>query len=249
MAEEKKKSSWEIPPPGPGTISGFFLAWVFVGGIIGLTIILMLIGKGPISLRVVAYDVSVEGKTPAEVDLEKLALATSQTNAMLLALQGTSEDLTEELSRKLELKYFASKGPSAILARYPIDKVQGASLAVTHFGKIGRFGVMNVDLRKETGDAEARRLKQAIPLAGKEFGNTPHAIFVLASGEPPEAPAGYIEAPADNKEGSNWHVFIPEAIADNLKECYVPTDNKTIKDFSDRLPVVTRFVFRKKDFQ
>jgi len=260
MAEEKKKSSWEIPPPGPGTMSGFFLAWAFVAGIIGLTLILMGIGKGPMPLRLVAYDISVEGKTPAEVDLEKLTSAINQTNAMILALQGTSKDLTEELARKLEVKEenVASDLSSAILSKYSIEKFEGARLALVQYGKIGKFGVINVELREPAGGGDSSDLQDAVDLAREEFGKTPHAIFVLASGEGPGAPSGYLDAfqvmvkrgkaDTEKRAATDWRVFIPEAIKDNLKECYVPADNEKVKEFSDRLPVVTRFVFRKKDF-
>jgi hypothetical protein len=248
MAEKEKKSSWEVPSPGPGTMSGFFVAWLFVGAIIGLTIILMLIGKGSMPLRVAGYDLGLEGKSVEEVDLDKLVLAVRQTNAMVLALHGSSEELTKALSRQLELKYVGWEGSSAILSRYEMKKSERAGWAVLRYGKKGRFGVMSLDLRKG-GGAEPARLREAAEVAEKEFGGNPHAILVLGSGEAPSAPFGYVEASAENKEASDWHVFVPERLEDKVDECYVPVDNVKIREFSQRLPIVARFVFRKEDFE
>lgn len=248
MAETRRKSCWEVPRPGPGTISGFFVAWLFVGAIVGLTIILMLIGKGPMPIRVVAYDLGLERNAPGKVNLEGLVSAVKETNPMVLALQGSSEEVTKELSRKLELKYFASGGSSAILSRYRIEEREGARFVVTRYGKNGRFGVVNMDLRKRGSGAARPEVKEAVDFA-PEFSKTPHAVLVLVDGEAPEAPPGYVEAPAQNKEGTAWRIFIPESIKDNLKECYVPAKNKAVKDFSDRLPIVAHFVFHKRDFE
>lgn len=341
MAEGKKKYSWEIPAPGPGTISGFFVAWVFVAGIIGLAVFFMAIGKGPMPVRVAAYDMDLEGIAPgqvevimaettpwvermgaksdvlrrvmrgelevskgaeeirvgeqevrqllqeprvlaqkvirgemnstgaarrlgvdekevvgkksfAEAELKRLTAAIGQTNPMVLALDGTSEKLTKEVSRKLELSHFVSEGSSAILSKYPIEESEGAGAALIRYGKVGRFGVISTAARNGPG-GQRLDLKEAVELARKEFGESPHAIVVLVSGMPAVPPPGYLEMPvaipAKEKAASDWQVFIPEAIKENLKECYVPADNKVIKDFSDRLPIVTRFVFRKRDFE
>ena len=260
MAEEKKSRTWEIPPPGPGTISGFFVAWVFVAAIIGLTLILMGIGKGPMPLRIVAYDIDVNG----EVDQEALLAAIREANPMVLALRGRPEDLTKELALKLEVKEenFIARGPSAILSRYPIEKAGGGQLALIQYGKGARFGVVHVDPNGASGLNEAQDLMAAVRAARDMFGKAPHAIFVLVDGVPPAPPAGYVNAPIANPEdeeryirdgvwrsSSNWHAFIPEAIEENLKECYLPANNETIQKYSDRLPLVTRFVFHKEDFE
>jgi len=252
MAEGRKKSSWVFPSAGPGTFSGFFVAWVFVGGIIGLALVLMAIGKGPTSLRIVAYDVSIEGKPPAEGQVDKLVAAVRQTNPMVLAVQGSSGELTKALALKLEIKdeNAASEGSSAILSKYAIEKAEGGRLGLIQFGKYGRFGVVNLDLSEADN---GRELREAVDLARREFGETPHAIFSLVNGAAPAPPSGYVDVPVgmpgEGKVIIHWHVFIPEAIEDNLKECYVPADNEKIKDFSDRLPMVARFVFQKKDFE
>jgi len=247
MAEQKKKSSWEIPPPGPGTISGFFVAWVFVAAIIGLTLVLMAIGKGPMPLRIVAYDITVNG----EVDREALLSAIRQANPMVLALRGSPEDLTEKLRLKLEVKEedFVAKGPSAILSRYPIEKAGGAQLALIRYGKGGRFGVIHVDLNGASQLNELQDLKSVVRTARDVFGEAPHAIFALVRTSPPDAPPGYIMASAKNQEATDWRIFIPKRIKSNLKECYVPAENKAIEDYSDKLPIVAHFVFRKKDFE
>jgi hypothetical protein len=346
MAERRKKSSWVFPSAGPGTFSGFFVAWVFVAGIIGLALILMAIGRGPLPLRVVAYDISLEGIAPGEVETilaqttpwveragagssvlrevmagklypskaaeklkieeqevnrlireprvvaekvmrgeltskegarrlgvnteemesyaaaeqGRLATAVRQTNPMVLVLQGTSEKLTSELSRMLELKYVLSDGDSATLSKYAVvsevyletsRRLEGYlhNLAQVRFGKIALFGVVNVDAVPLRNRPLPPDLKEGADHAAEEFGKTPHAIFVSASGSPPGAPSGYIKAAAENESESDWHMFIPEAIQDNLKECYVPAENEKITDFSGRLPLVARFVFGKKDFE
>jgi len=341
MAEQKKKSSWEIPPPGPGTISGFFVAWVFVAAIIGLTLVLMGIGKGPLPLRVVAYDISLEGIAPGEVEtilaattpwveragagsdilrkvmegkldaskaaeelrieaqevgrlireprvlaekvmrgeltskeaagrlgvkteemesyaaaeLERLTTAIRQTNPMVLLLQGTSDDLTKKLALKLEVKEenVVSEGSSAILSKYSVERPEGEGTALIRYGKKGKFGVVSVDLREAAAGAGPPSLEKAVDVAKVEFGETPHAILALVNGVPPAPPSGYVNAPIaiPGEEGvaSRWHAFIPETIEDNLKECYVPAENKAIEDYSDKLPIVAHFVFRKKDFE
>jgi hypothetical protein len=252
MAEGKKKSSWVFPSAGPGTFSGFFVAWVFVAGIIGLALALMAIGKGPMPIRVVAYDISLDGKPPAQTQLDTLAAAMGQTNPMVLVLQGSSEEFTKALALKLEIKdeNVASQGSSAILTRYTIEKAEGARVALIRYGKNGRFGVVNVDLSQAGSDG---KLQEAVNLAKTQFGETPHAIFALVNGVPPAPPAGYVNAPiaipGKEEVSSHWHAFIPEAIEDNLKECYLPADNETIQKYSDRLPLVTRFVFHKEDFK
>ena len=261
MVEGKKKSSWEIPPPGPGTISGFFAAWVFVGAIIGLTLILMIIGKGPMALRVVGYEVGIDGKAPAGPELDKLVTAIKQANPMLLAVHGTSKELTEELRQRIEVKEenVASDGSSAIFSRYSVEKSEGARFVLIHFGETGKFGVVNVDLTKISGGNEKPGLEKAVGLAKEEFGKTPHAILVLAGGDTPHAPSDYLDAlevmvergklKAEDIAASDWRIFIPEGMEGNLKDCYVPTDNKAIKEFSDRVPIVAHFVFHKEDFE
>jgi len=335
MSEKNKKSSWEIPPPGPGTISGFFVAWAFVAGVIGITIILMVIGKGPMPLRVAAYDLGLDGIAPGQVEaimaqttpwvqragakgdvlrkvmlgeleiskaaeqlkikveevaellreprvisqkfirgelaleeaagrlgvakeakgkkdyseaeryaegeLKRLTAAIGQVNPMVLVLNGTSEKLTKELSRKLELSHFLAKGSSAILSKYPVfarGKPGEAFSAVIRYGKNGRFGVINAA-------TPSGRVKSPT----EELGRAPHAIFLSASEAPPEPYAGYVNATVENEPASNWLVSIPKTIEGNLEECYVPADNKIVKAFSDRLPIVARFVFRSRDFE
>jgi hypothetical protein len=228
------------------------VAWVFVGAIIGLTLVLMAIGKGPMPLRVVGYDISLDGKAPAEDQMDALTTAIAQANPMVLALQGTSDDLTKKLPLKLEVKEenVVSEGSSAILSKYTLEKPEGEGTALIRYGKEGKFGVVNVDLSEAGSDG---KLQEAVELAKTQFGEAPHAIFALVNGVPPASPAGYVNAPiaiAGKEEvSSHWHAFVPEAIEDNLKECYLPVDNETIQKYSDRLPLVARFVFHKEDFE
>ena len=249
MTDGKKKSSWEIASPGPGTLSGFFVAWLFVAAIIGITVVLMLVGKGPMPLRVVGYDISVRGQAPSAAQMEKLVTAIRQTSPMVLAIHGCSEEMAPELARKLEIKQenFASQGSSAILSRYEIKKSQGGRVGLIEWGKVGKFGIVTVDL-KDAADAVAD-LKKAIESAKKEFGRTPHAILAQAGSTAPEAPEGYIVATATKQEATDWRIYVPKDLEDNLKECYVPADNAKIKEFSQRMPIVARFVFHKKDFK
>jgi hypothetical protein len=252
MAEEKtKKPSWHFPGAGRGTWSGFFVAWLFVAGVIGITVVSMLVGKGPMPLRVVGYDLGLENADPAKVDLTKLTSAIKQTSFMVLVIRGTSEKLTEELSRKLEVKKenVISEGSAAILSKYPIERSEKTLIPVIRFGESGRFGVVNVDLRTRTvGDGQSE-LERAAGIARKEFGKAPHAIFALCRGVTTLLPAGYVEVAGEEEEATDWRIFIPGSVVENFKECYVPTDNKAIKDFSDRSPVIVRFVFRERDFQ
>jgi hypothetical protein len=247
MADTERKSSWEVPPPGPGTLSGFFVAWGFVAGIIGLTLVLMVIGTGPMPLRVVAYDLGAEGKPLSEVNLKKLTLAINQTNPMVLALQGTSKELTNKLGLAKE-ENILSEGSSAVLSRYPIEKSTGARVAKVRFGKIGVFGLLNMDLRNPADGNAVADLAPFADLARREFGGIPHAICLLGGDASLPPPQGYVEAPAEDKAATGWRILIPKSIEDNLKDCYVPAENKKIKDYSDRFPVVAHFVFRKKDF-
>ncbi len=249
MAEGKKKSSWEIPPPGPGTISGFFVAWLFVGAIIGIIVILMAIGAGPMPMRVVAYDLELEGKAPAEVPLDKLVSAIKQTSPMVLVLRGISEELAKELGRKLEMKEknVLCDGRLAILSKYAVVKGEGGRLALIRFGKRGNFGIVQVGAG--IGAAQSADIGGAADLAVKEFDKVPHAIFVSGQGDWPRGRSDYVAASARNKAASHWRILVPEAIKDKVKDCYVPIDNKAIKDFSDRLPLIAHFVFRKEDFE
>ncbi len=251
MAEEKRSSSWEIRRPGPGTISGFLVAWVFVAAIIGLTLILMVIGKGPMPLRVVGYDVRLDGQPPAQASLDKLTAALKQTSAMVVAMHGGSEETAIELGRRLEMtrQKVAAEGSSAILTRYSIEKSEGARAALIQFGDIGRFGVVNVDLTDEDGGSAPGNLDEAVDLAKKEFGQTPHAVLALVGDSPPSAPSGYVAATIEGEEATEWRVYLPASVAESLKDCYVPTKNETVKEYSDRLPVVARFVFQTKDFE
>jgi len=249
MTDGKKKSSWEIVPPGPGTLSGFFVAWLFVAAIIGITVVLMLVGKGPMPLRVVGYDISVGGRVPSPAQMEKLVAAVRQTSPMVLAIHGSSDEMAPELARKLEIKpeNVASQGSSAILSRYEIKKSQGGRVGLIEWGKVGKFGIVTVDL-KEAADAVAD-LKKAIESAKKQFGRMPHAILAQVGSTAPDAPEGYVVASATKQEATDWRVYIPKDLEDNLKECYVPADNDKIKAFSDRMPIVARFVFHNKDFK
>jgi hypothetical protein len=249
MAEQNKKPSWIFPGAGPGTLSGFLVAWVFVAGIVGLAVLFMSIGEGPLPLRVVGYDVSVGGQTPTPAQIDTLVPAVRQTGPMVLAIQGCSEEMVPELARKLEIKQenVASQGSSAILSRYEIKKSQGGRLGLIEWGKGGKFGIVSVNL-KEAADAVAD-LKKAIESAKKEFGKTPHAILAQAGSTAPEAPEGYIVATATKQGATDWRIYVPKDLEDNLKECYVPADNAKIKEFSQRMPIVARFVFHKKDFQ
>lgn len=249
MTDGKKKSSWEIARPGPGTLSGFFVAWLFVGAIIAVALILMVVGKGPMPLRVIGYDISVGGQAPSAAQMEKLVTAVRQTSPMVLAIHGSSEEMVPELARKLEIKQenVASQGSSAILSRYEIKKSQGGRLGLIEWGKGGKFGIVSVDL-KEAADAVAD-LKKAIESAKREFGKTPHAILAQVGSTGPDAPEGYIVATATKQGATDWRIYVPKDLEDNLKECYVPADNAKIKEFSERMPIVARFVFHKKDFQ
>jgi hypothetical protein len=249
MAEENKKPSWSFPGSGPGTLSGFFVAWVFVAGIVGLAVLFMSIGEAPLPLRVVGYDVSVGGQTPTPAQIDTLVPAIRQANPMVLAIQGCSEEMVPELARKLEVKQenVASEGSSAILSRYKISNSQGGRLGLIEWGKVGKFGIVSVDLR-EGADARAR-LKEAVELAKKGFGRTPHAVLAQAGSVAPDAPDGYVLATATKQEATDWRVYVPKDVEDNLEECYVPAENAKIKDFSERIPIVARFVFHKKDFQ
>lgn len=249
MAEATKKRSWIFPSAGPGTLSGFFVAWAFVAAIIGVAILLMNIGKGPLPLRVVGYDISVGGEAPTTAQLDTLIPAIRQANAMVLALHGSSEKTTTDLALKLEIKpeNTVSQGSSGILSRYEVERSLGGGVALIRFAKIAKFGIVSVDLR-ESGEA-ASRLKEVAESAVKEFGKTPHAILAQAGSTAPDAPEGYVVATATNQEATDWRLYVPKEFEDNLKECYVPADNDKIKAFSEQMPIVARFVFHKKDFQ
>jgi len=252
MAEEKsKKPSWHFPGAGRGTWSGFFVAWVFVAGVIGITVVLMLLGKGPMPLRVVGYDLGLENADPAKVDFTKLASAIKQTNFMVLVIQGTSEKLTGELSRKLEVKKenVISEGSAAILSKYPIERSEKTGIPVIRFGENGRFGIVSLDLRGQAENAQILELSEARDRTRRTFGERPHAIMVLVEVAKAAMMRDYAEAPAKNQEESDWRILIPERVGGALKESYVPVDNKSIKNPSGRLPIVAHFVFHKADFQ
>jgi hypothetical protein len=249
MAEEKKKSSWGFPGAGPGTLSGFFVAWVFVGAIIGIAVFFMSVGKGPLPLRIAGYDIGATGGSPTPAEMDRLVAAIRQTNSMILVLHGGSEKVIGEVARRLEVKAenMTSGGGSAILSRYAVEKSQSGRTVLIHFAKIGKFGIVSVDL-KEAADAAAD-LKKAMESAKKEFGKTPHAILAQVGSSPPDAPEGYVVASATKQEATDWRIYVPKDVRDKMEECYAPADNAKIKEFSDRIPIVARFVFHKKDFR